>query len=97
MHCPAGMEDDLYGDLVTSAGDVGAGLLKEKASADVKGGSHRRSYADLHGARGRVITSVERFGQVVLRARICGGSRVLHDYRVVDPSKPSLYTRQLTI
>jgi hypothetical protein len=27
------MEDDLYGDLVTSEGDVGAGLLKEKASA----------------------------------------------------------------
>ena len=24
------MEDDLYGDLVTSAGDAGAGLLKEK-------------------------------------------------------------------
>ncbi len=27
------MEDDLYGDLVTSAGDAGAGLLKEKARA----------------------------------------------------------------
>ncbi len=27
------MEDELYGDLVTSAGDAGAGLLKEKARA----------------------------------------------------------------
>ena len=27
------MEDDLYGDLVTSAGDAGPGLLKEKARA----------------------------------------------------------------